>query len=158
MTFEAGRCPLTCTSEASPHVDKPRVHLLRTLKAKWDLEHGFPPAPSTLCEVPFSSGAMSGSTTQSKRKFPGDRVGQKEPIEQGVGLSPRAGSGFDMREAIIRHSCHNSPSFRSWEAAVPFAVRKVYTSKYSRQIERASSETLPGPCQKHRQRGNTREF
>lgn len=108
-----------------------------TEKAKWDLEHGLTPAPSTLYEVPFSSGAMSGSITQSKGKFPGDRFGQKEANEQGVGLSPRAGSGFDLGAAISCHSCR-SPGFSSWEAAVPFAVRKVYTSKYGRQIGRKS--------------------
>lgn len=66
-----------------------------TEKAKWDLEQGLPPSPSTLDEVPLSSAAMSGSITQSEGKFPGHRAGQKEASEQGMGLSPRAGSGFD---------------------------------------------------------------
>lgn len=78
---------------------------------------------------------MSGAITQSKGKFPGDRFGQKEASEQGVGLNPRAGSGFDLGAAVSCHSCH-SPGFSSWEAADPFVVKKVY--KYRQQIGRES--------------------
>lgn len=53
-----------------------------TEKAKWDLGHGLPPPLCTLYEVPFSSGAMSGSITQSRGKFPGDRFGQKEASDR----------------------------------------------------------------------------
>lgn len=51
-----------------------------TEKAKWDLGHGLPPALCTLYEVPFSSGAMSGSITQSRGKFQGTGLAKRKQV------------------------------------------------------------------------------